>query len=105
MPLHYAVEGDNELSSTLVLLSLGADIFSRDDQGWTPLHVASHSGVSQGISSLLAAGAEVDVLDSADMTPLHHCAFSIPWSHHYPSAAMLLLLEAGTSTSSLNKDG
>lgn len=104
-PLHYAVEGDDKHLSTLVLLSFGADISSRDNQGWTPLHVASHYGVSEGVSSLLGAGADVDVLDSADMTPLHHCALSIPWTHRYPSAAMLLLLEAGASTSSLNKDG
>ena len=101
-PLHYAVEGGNKFSSTFALLSFGADTSSRDDQGWTPLHVASHYGVSEGVSSLLGAGAEVDALDSADMTPLHHCAFSF---HQYPSAAMLLLLEAGASTSSLNKDG
>ncbi|KAI4134579.1 MAG: hypothetical protein LQ347_001395 [Umbilicaria vellea] len=104
-PLHYAVEGDNTSSSTHVLLSSGADTSSRDDQGWTPLHVASHYGVSEGVSSLLGAGAEVNVLDSADMTPLHHCAFSFPRSQDFPSAVMLLLLEAGASTSSLNKDG
>lgn len=104
-PLHYAVEGGNKLLSMHVLLSFGANTSSHDYQGWTPLHVASHYGVTEAVSSLLGAGAEVDVLDSADMTPLHHCAFSFPWSNQYPSAAMLLLLEAGASTSSLNKDG
>lgn len=104
-PLHYAVEVDNKLSSTLVLLSRGADISARDAQGWTPLHVASHYGVREGVASLLGAGAKHDVLDSADMTPLHHCAFAIRFGHHYPSAAAMLLLEAGASSSSLNKDG
>ena len=112
-PLHYAAlgegtpaaKGEDKSSCTLMLLSLGADICPRDDQGWTPLHMASHYGAIEGVSSLLGAGAEVDVVDSADMTPLHHCAFSFPWSHQYPFAVMLLLLEAGASTSSLNKDG
>lgn len=103
-PLHYAVEVDNRLSSTLVLLSHGADTSARDAQGWTPLHVASHYGVREGVSSLLGAGAKIDVLDNAGMTPLHHCAFSIRFGHHYPSAAKLLL-EAGASSSSPNKDG
>lgn len=102
-PLHYAVEGDNKSLSTHVLISSGADVSSRDYQGWTPLHVASHYGVSEGVSALLDAGAEVAVLDNEDMTPLHHCAFSLPWSH--PFAVVSLLLEAGASTSSLNKDG
>ena len=102
-PLHYAVTADNE--STLVLLSHEANMSSRDVQGWTPLHEASHYGVSEGVSSLLTAGAEVDARDSADMTPLHHCAFSLPWISYYPSPATLLLLKAGASTFSLNKDG
>ena len=104
-PLHYAVEGDNKFLSTRVLISSGADVSSRDDQGWTPLHVASHYGVREGVSALLDAGAEVDVLDNEDMTPLHHWAFFFPWSHQYPFAVYSLLLEAGASTSSLNKDG
>ena len=102
-PLHYAAEGDNQ--GALVLLSSGVDISCRDEEGWTPLHMASHYGVSEGVSSLLDGEAEVDALDYADNTPLHHCAFSLPWIQQYPSAAMLLLLTAGASTSSLNRDG
>ena len=102
-PLHYAAEGDNQ--GTLVLLSSGVGISCRDDQGWTPLHVASHYGVSAGVSSLLDGEAEVEALDNADMTPLHHCAFSWPWINQYPSAAMLHLLQAGASTTALNRDG
>ena len=104
-PLHYAVKIDSKLSSTPLLLSCRANPSSRDDQGWTPLHVASHYGASETVSSLLDAGAEVDVLDEANMTPLHHCALFFPSSHPYPSAAMLLLLEAGASTSARDKDG
>ena len=45
-PLHYvalgegtpAAKGEDKSSCTLMLLSLGADICPRDDQGWTPLH-------------------------------------------------------------------
>ena len=102
-PLHYAAEGKNQ--STLVLLSSGVDMSCRDDQGWTPLHMASHYGVSESVASLLDGEAEIDALDHADMTPLHHCAFSWPWIQQCPSAAMSFLLKAGASTSSLNRDG
>ena len=73
-PLHYSFKEYN--SSAQVLLSHGADISSRDNKSWTPLHVASYYGVSNGVSSLLKAGADVNARDNAGMTPLDHCAFS-----------------------------
>lgn len=101
-PLHYAFE-ENNLSAQ-VLLSHGADISSRDDKGWTPLHVASYYGVSYGVSSLLIAGAEVDARDNAGMTPLDHCAVPFHSSHRNHSEAITILLQAGASFSSLNQD-
>ena len=102
-PLHYAAQEDQ--FSALVLLSHGADISSRDDEGWTPLHVASYHGVSKGISSLLEAGAEVNARDNAGMTPLDQCTLAFHSSLRSPSEAMTILLQAGASFSSLKKDG
>lgn len=101
-PLHYAFE-ENNLSAQ-VLLSHGADISSRDDKGWTPLHVASYYGVSYGVSSFLIAGAEVDARDNAGMTPLDHCAVPFHSTHRNHSEAITILLQAGASFSSLNQD-
>ena len=101
-PLHYAFKDD---FCAQVLLSHGADISSRDDKGWTPLHVASYYGFSYGVSSLLNAGAEVNARDNAGLTPLDHCAFFSHSSHGNHSKAIKILLQAGASFSSFNPDG
>lgn len=104
-PLHYAVEYKHAQKRITELRSSGANISSQDEQGWTPLHMASRYDISESVINLLDAGAHVDVLDDLGMTPLHHCAFSFKWTQQYPSPAMLLLIEAGASSSSLNNDG
>ena len=102
-PLHYAVQENH--SSAQVLLSHGADISSRDDEGWTPLHVASYYGVSKGVSLLLEAGAEVNARDNAGMTPLDQCTLAFHSSLRKPSEVIAILVPAGASFSSLKKDG
>ena len=101
-PLHYAFQENH--SSAQVLLSHGADISCRDDKGWTPLHVASYYGVSKGVSSLLKAGAEVNARDNAGMTPLDQCTLAFQSGLRKPAEAMKILLQAGASFASLNKD-
>ena len=101
-PLHYAFQENH--SSAQALLSHGADISSRDDKGWTPLHVASYYGVSKGVSSLLKAGAEVDARDNAGMTPLDQCTLAFQSGLRNPSEVVKILLQAGASFASLNKD-
>ena len=39
----------------------GAAIDPRDDQGFTPLHVASRAGQIEALRALLLAGADVDL--------------------------------------------
>ena len=102
-PLHYAFQENHP--SAHVLLSHGADISSHDDRGWTPLHVASYYGVSKGVSSLIKAGAEVNARDNAGMNPLDQCTLAFHSSLRNRSEAMKILLQAGASFSSLNKDG
>ena len=69
-PIHYAVEIDDKCSSTLLFPFYGAGISPRDDVCWTPLHVASYYGVSEGVSSLLDAGAKLGALDRREAIPL-----------------------------------
>lgn len=102
-PLHYGFKGND--SCAQMLLSHGADISSRDNKGWTPLHVASYHGASKSVSSLLNAGAEIDARDNAGMTPLDHCALSFYLDHKTHSEAMTVLLQASASFSSFKKNG
>ena len=76
-PLHYAVQSRREKVSetTLRLLSSGADVSARNDQGRTPLYLASQCDTSVGIPYLLAAGAPNA---EPEKVGLHHCAFSSP---------------------------
>ena len=57
--------------TALLLVEHGADITTRDADGWTPLHWASAVG-HVGLAQLLVEhGAEVAALDSKRRTPLH----------------------------------
>ena len=47
---------------------------SIDDYGRTPLHYACRSGRPETVAILLEAGADVNVLDKKNLTPLHACA-------------------------------
>ena len=78
-PLHYAADrGHTPIAS--VLISAGADVNAKRDDGGTPLYVAAysfHSGVSV-VSALIAAGADVNVTvlegDLVGYTPLLQAA-------------------------------
>jgi len=49
-------------------------INQRDSYGRTPLHDACTSGYSESVRHLLAAGADITILDNKNRTPLHSCA-------------------------------
>ncbi|OWM78055.1 ankyrin repeat domain-containing protein 50-like [Punica granatum] len=51
----------------------GADVNSRDQNGWTPLHRAAFKGRTECVRALLSGGADVDAADEAGYTALH-CA-------------------------------
>lgn len=52
-------------------LSQGANVNSRDQNGWTPLHRAAFKGWTECVRVLLSGGADVDAADEAGYTPLH----------------------------------
>ncbi|EGY21248.1 uncharacterized protein VDAG_02772 [Verticillium dahliae VdLs.17] len=66
------------------LMEIGADIFSHDNQGRTPLHTAA---ASMGIDSTTVVrfsvdrGLEVEDADEGGMTPLHHVLYSYDVLH------------------------
>lgn len=51
-----------------VLVSNGADINSKNGDGYTPLHVAAMNGCVDGVKMLLRLGADCEVLDEEWMT-------------------------------------
>ena len=58
-------------------MDCGSDIQATDDQGLTPLHLASaYSQDSAVIRALLAEGAHIDARDEEGATPLHRAATS-----------------------------
>ncbi|KAK4763796.1 hypothetical protein SAY87_013234 [Trapa incisa] len=70
--LHRAARvGDvNGINSCLLQ---GANVNSRDQNGWTPLHRAAFKGWTECVRALLGGGADVDAADEAGCTPLQ-CA-------------------------------
>ncbi|KAL4642171.1 ankyrin repeat domain-containing protein 27-like isoform X1 [Arapaima gigas] len=60
--------------------------FSRDDRGYTPLHVAAVCGQSQLIDLLVSKGALVNATDYHALTPLH-----LSCQKGYQSVTLLLL--------------
>lgn len=70
--LHRAARVDDVLGLKSSLAQ-GANVNSRDQNGWTPLHRAAFKGRIECVKALLNHGAEVDIFDDAGYTPLQ-CA-------------------------------
>jgi ankyrin repeat protein len=68
--LYWAALNDHR-DAVKLLLAHGADVNTKDDSGWTPLHWAAHKG-SKAVAELqLAHGTEVNAKDDGGFTPLH----------------------------------
>lgn len=57
---------------------VGTFINPRADEGWTPLHIASHNGHSKIVDLLIKNRADVDAKDYRHITPMHAAS----WNGH-----------------------
>jgi len=96
----------SQITKTIqVLLEYGASVHVRNKYGQTPLHTASHRGLSGVAALLLKFGADVDAQDNDAMTPL-----LLASQHHWGGDSGItktarLLLEHGASVHVRNKNG
>ncbi len=58
------------------MITLGADVNGRTDEGLTALHVAAFLGSPAAAERFLDKGAEVDMIDLDGRTPLHLAAYA-----------------------------
>lgn len=68
--LHRAARLD-DVQEMKNLLSKGANVNSRDQNGWTPLHRAAFKGGIETVKLLLSHGAQIDLVDDIGYSPLH----------------------------------
>jgi ankyrin repeat protein len=99
-PLHCALKFCRSDATAQLLLAHGANFLVSDSHGWTPLHSASRYDHPSIVELLLKSGADIDVRDNKNMTPLL-CALQ-RWGS---DAAARLLLEYGASQHVRNKEG
>lgn len=64
-----SIRSDPTLVQTL--LEFKADIETKDDEGWTPLHWASHKNQPIALTQLLDSGADCNVMESKGRNPFH----------------------------------
>ena len=69
-----------------------ADVNTKDEKGYTPLHYACRDGHLDLVRLLLEARADVEARNKDNETPLHQACL-----HGHPATARLLLLDHGAN--------
>eukprot|EP00158_Paraphelidium_tribonemae_P009015 Partr_v1_DN28748_c5_g1_i5_m61982 putative Proteasome (Prosome, macropain) 26S subunit, non-ATPase, 10 len=98
-PLHWAVSGGHLPMVEYLVGELKADVNVADEDGWTPLLIASSIGASAIAAVLLEGGANVDTQNDSGNVGLHYCASK----NHLECSK--ILLKYGANCSILNKLG
>jgi len=104
--LHQAA-ADGNIEQVKSLLSRGADVNAKDEQGQTALHLAVVKGHKNIVEFLLAKGAYIEAKDNAWRTPLHYAAGA---GHLYgvtggSKVIAQLLLDKGANINATDKLG
>ncbi|XP_076437583.1 oxysterol-binding protein-related protein 1-like [Babylonia areolata] len=71
----------------------------KSNRGWTPLHLAAYFGHGAVVRTLLEAGADVNMINSAGDTPLHRAAYT------GREDIVGILLEFGADITIVNSEG
>jgi ankyrin repeat protein len=95
--LETAEEGD--VQEVRSLIEEGADVNARDEDDFTPLHVAAEYGHTDVAALLIEWGADVNAQDDMGWTPLHKAAI---WSR---TEAAAVLLERGADVNVRDDEG
>ncbi|XP_059904146.1 protein phosphatase 1 regulatory subunit 27b [Gadus macrocephalus] len=66
--IHEAVLSGN-LDCVMLLMKHGADLHHRDEEGWTPLHMACSDGFPEIARYLLSLGADREILNESGEKP------------------------------------
>lgn len=99
-PLHWAATYANHPSVIAALVEAGSDVEARDEDKWTPLHVAAIYGNPTVVVALLDAGADLTARGQNGWTPLHVVAVA----RNDNSAMVAVLVEAGGDVEAGDED-
>ncbi len=73
--------------------------WTKNDDGWTPLHKAAYEGYREIVELLIAKGADVNAKNKRGMTPLHLAA------EYGRNQVVELLIAKGTDVNAEDEDG